>query len=625
MEITRIIIENFKGIERVVLEPIRPINVLIGRNNSGKSSVLSIIALFTEYLKAESYNHENRYRFGSGDAKPLKTPIPKNCFSNNGKPIRFMVGVGLSDEDRQKIRSEIKQKWNEQFVSPKIAEDTLEAFFSSKNIQELHILFTASRISFSLDGIYLSCAGDDLNTRPQIIAKGNLYDLEIRNFLELLTTNQRVPPEVKIKQFFEKKEEFIRQVSQRPEYQIINETLFKKVRMQLFNFFQDTFYVSPFRHGLENEIPQQADRLTNNGENLVRYLHSIALNDNNAFRGIADFVRGVLPEVGRLHPRFTGKEDQTIELAYDWPDGHSVNLSNMGGGVEQLLILGSLLLKQQTAILLWEEPENHLHPGAQERLLDLIEEYVCNCPIFLTTHSPVFIRASEKIAVHAIYNPDGKKAVSRVLMEGDLHEASLLIGSRPSHLAQADIIVYVEGIYGAVVIEEWIKKWPSRRGTIKTLQLIVQPFNVSEVGSDDFDIEKLIKVNPNILFFVDNDADETSQKETNDTRKKLKRLCDKHNIPCIITDYENNRRQIEDFFTLDAIKEGLPSNLRKNIPSGFRGPMRDLFQGCKWKRYNRKIAAAMKWEHISQYKELGQLFDEISKIAERFWSDTRVV
>ena len=43
MEVIKIIIENFKGIKRVELDPIKPINVLIGRNNSGKSSVLQAL------------------------------------------------------------------------------------------------------------------------------------------------------------------------------------------------------------------------------------------------------------------------------------------------------------------------------------------------------------------------------------------------------------------------------------------------------------------------------------------------------------------------------------------------------------------------------------------------------
>ena len=40
--VTEITIKNFKGIKEVRMGPIKPINVLIGRNNSGKSSILAL-------------------------------------------------------------------------------------------------------------------------------------------------------------------------------------------------------------------------------------------------------------------------------------------------------------------------------------------------------------------------------------------------------------------------------------------------------------------------------------------------------------------------------------------------------------------------------------------------------
>ena len=67
MEISKIVIENFKGIEHVELSPVKPINVVIGRNNSGKSSILTClsflnlsvpprysIAMTVGYLKGKS-------------------------------------------------------------------------------------------------------------------------------------------------------------------------------------------------------------------------------------------------------------------------------------------------------------------------------------------------------------------------------------------------------------------------------------------------------------------------------------------------------------------------------------------------------------------------------------------
>ena len=370
--------------------------------------------------------------------------------------------------------------------------------------------------------------------------------------------------------------------------------------------------VSPFRHGSAAEIPQLSEQLEDNGGNLVRYLHNIALNENKVFENIAGFVKTVLPEVGRLHPRFTGIEDHTLELAYDWQDGRSVNLANMGGGVEQLIILASLLIKQRTSMILWEEPESHLHPGAQDTLIDLMEKNVKESMIFLTTHSPVFVRPSDKIAVNAITNTDGKSATGRTLSSSDFNQVINIIGSRPGHLAQADIVLYVEGKRGAEVVEEWLEKWTKRETVLSHLELLVQPFNADEVGSDDFDLDKLKLVSPNMIIFVDKDNDEGDDKPKK-TRITLGKKCKAGEITFIITE----KRQIDDYFP----KELVSSVLKQRNPQLSKEWEKTGIFTKKMKRYNREISRMMEWSNVEKYEEIKQIFEEIEKYAKKLKPD----
>lgn len=340
-------------------------------------------------------------------------------------------------------------------------------------------------------------------------------------------------------------------------------------------------------------------------------MHNLALNRHDVFQGIADFVKAVLPEVGRLHPRFTGDEQNLLELAYEWPDRGSVNLVNMGGGVEQLLVLGSLLLHQKPTCILWEEPESHLHPGAQDCLLGQVLKLLGGSRLFLTTHSPVFLRDNDNIAVHAIENRDGKNAEGRTLTSNDLITAALLIGSRPGHLAQADIVLYVEGKHGTAVVEEWLAKWPERERVLRHLQLVVQSSNVEEAGTEDFDMHSLTKVTPHMIVFADNDCD-PGQTKPKKPRQLLKEKCEEQGIPCIIT----KNRQIEDYFTEEAVCAGLPSNLRRNWQYDSQKPIGQTW--CPgWKKYNRRIARAMQWEDVSRHPDLMRIFEEVEKCARR--------
>jgi energy-coupling factor transporter ATP-binding protein EcfA2 len=282
-----------------------------------------------------------------------------------------------------------------------------------------------------------------------------------------------------------------------------------------------------------------------------------------------------------------------------------VNLKNMGGGVEQLLILGCLLLHQKTSCILWEEPESHLHPGAQDVLLSELERLAGDSIVFLTTHSPVFIRTSEKIAVHTIRNPDGKSATGRTLSEAELQEAASIIGARPGHLAQADIVVYVEGPFGAAVVEEWIKKWPDYESKIGHLRLLVQGISPDELASDEYDLEKLKKVSPYMIIFVDKDNDEESE-EPKAARKKLQGKCAKLQIPCIIT----KERQIENYLPEEYFERFWGPQLLENWKQE-----KKFTSGMK--KHNREIAAAMDWSQIEKHKDIMKVFAEIVEYAKQ--------
>ena len=82
----------------------------------------------------------------------------------------------------------------------------------------------------------------------------------------------------------------------------------------------------------------------------------------------------------------------------EFPDGISV--SNISTGVKSFLIIKKLItdnIINEKDVLIFDEPEIHLHPEWQIRyaeLLVLIQKYF-NLTILLTTHSPFFLRAIE--------------------------------------------------------------------------------------------------------------------------------------------------------------------------------------------------------------------------------------
>ena len=77
-------------------------------------------------------------------------------------------------------------------------------------------------------------------------------------------------------------------------------------------------------------------------------------------------------------------------------DGHSIKLGNVASGIKSFGVIQSLLQSEFISpenLLIWDEPENHLHPRWQvefARILVLLVK--SGIPIVISTHSPYFVQ-----------------------------------------------------------------------------------------------------------------------------------------------------------------------------------------------------------------------------------------
>jgi len=72
-------------------------------------------------------------------------------------------------------------------------------------------------------------------------------------------------------------------------------------------------------------------------------------------------------------------------------DSYSVPIENVGAGVLELLTLLTNLVTLRGYIFVIEEPELHLHPHAKRNLADLIRRSCAKNQFFIITHDPLFI------------------------------------------------------------------------------------------------------------------------------------------------------------------------------------------------------------------------------------------
>lgn len=602
MEISKIAIKNFKGLEYVEMSPIKHINVLIGRNNSGKSSVLKAL----EYVSK---------CWGKEGNMTKENPVAKEHVRLSGKEktkaISIYISVRQTEEEQRQRLQEINESYRITPPNSSITERIIQAGQFSTITYE----FTRKpeRNNLFISDIFLGPLPDPKSAKIAY-RDSESSGFNVGGFKNLAKKIIPVDVEVEIKDIPEIQTGPVALIDRNfntshPYGEAIKRIFFPTYEL-ISKKFNPLFLVGLYRHAEDYGSIGGKELLDPIGSNLVDHLAHLQLDQNAKFQRLLSLVKKIEPEIGRFHSRTW---ENQLELACEWGENEIVKLVNMGGGLEQIIILVSSLMDQKKRCILWEEPESHLHPGAQDALLGELEEKVGDRIFFITTHSPVFVRNSDKIAVHVLTNPNGRSATGRTIMAEDFQEAMTVIGSRPGHLAQADIVVYVEGKRGADAVREWLNKWPERNGILKHLRVEIQPLNADEIGGEKGLLESLQKINPNLIIFVDRDSDK-GKKEPKKSRKILKKDCSSLGIPCIITE----ERQIEDYFTLKAIEEGLPSNLWKNFKKDFNPDKKigeQIYDG--WKRYNQKIADAMDWTEIGRHKDIMKICKEIINYASR--------
>lgn len=144
--------------------------------------------------------------------------------------------------------------------------------------------------------------------------------------------------------------------------------------------------------------------------------------------------------VQRVHPgahvdvSFDDREDYhiTASIRTDGFVGQSRPLETAATGVLQVVQIFAYLILFEPKVMLIDEPDAHLHPDKQERLIEALEsaasEY--DTQIILTTHSPHIVRAASPTA-KLVWMRDGTieteddEAIRRLLGWGGLDKGAL--------------------------------------------------------------------------------------------------------------------------------------------------------------------------------------------------------
>lgn len=143
---------------------------------------------------------------------------------------------------------------------------------------------------------------------------------------------------------------------------------------------------------------QDADsgvRLNEDGSNTASVLQEIGRRSPDDLKRIGELLTTIVPNTVRVAPLKHGKK-LTMQFTQEWDENKRLKFESFSMSDGTLRALGLLTAVYQhpvPTVLLIEEPEATIHPGALGAILDLIRHASRQTQVIVTTHSPEVLDA----------------------------------------------------------------------------------------------------------------------------------------------------------------------------------------------------------------------------------------
>jgi hypothetical protein len=191
-------------------------------------------------------------------------------------------------------------------------------------------------------------------------------------------------------------------------------------------------------------------QLSPDSSNLAEVLSNLQSNAAR-FRRFNELVSRVLPQVRWVSTR--NINNNTVGIVV-WPIDHeteredlAMSLSECGTGIGQVIaLLYAVISSDASKVIVIDEPQSFLHPGAARKLVEVLSEFPRHQYI-LTTHSPSIVSAANPSTLTLVENLEGETKFSPVNPKRaeDTRRFLAGVGARLADVFGADRILWVEG------------------------------------------------------------------------------------------------------------------------------------------------------------------------------------